>query len=250
MVTSHFTNMHREYHCWHSWRLNRPMEMLIHGHGGAKVLVFPTRDGRFYEYEKMRITDSLRHKIDAGQLQLFCVDNLASESFYCWWAHPAGRMYRHWQYEEYILNEVLPFMNMKNNHPCTISHGCSLGAFVAASIAFRHPHLFQKLAAFSGRYDLTLERECFYNLLDGYYDDSVYYHMPSHFLPNLNCHDRLRHLRKMDIVFTIGHDDPFKDNNEHLSHVLHGKGISHRLIHWNDRAHSGFYWRRMAPLYL
>jgi len=42
------------------------MEFLVFGHAGAKVLIFPTRDGRFYEYEDLRIVDSLRPKIDAG----------------------------------------------------------------------------------------------------------------------------------------------------------------------------------------
>jgi hypothetical protein len=37
--------MHREYHRWFSQRLQRDMEMLVFGHAGAKVIVFPTRDG-------------------------------------------------------------------------------------------------------------------------------------------------------------------------------------------------------------
>ena len=63
--------MNREYHKWWSWRLNRDMELLVFGHAGAKVLVFPTRDGRFHEYEDLRMTQVLRPKLEAGQLQLF-----------------------------------------------------------------------------------------------------------------------------------------------------------------------------------
>ena len=55
----------------------------------------------------------------------------------------------------------MPLMASKNSHPCTIAHGCSFGAFHAANIAFRHPHVFQKLARFSGRYGPTLNVECF-----------------------------------------------------------------------------------------
>ena len=58
--------MNREYHKWWSPRLNRDMELLVFGHAGAKVLVFPTRDGRFFEYEDMRMTEVLRPKIEAG----------------------------------------------------------------------------------------------------------------------------------------------------------------------------------------
>jgi len=226
------------------------MELLIFGHAGAKVLVFPTRDGRFWEYEKLGMVNALKHKIEQGWLQLYCIDGIYSESFYCNWAHPSGRIQRHIAYEEYILNEVLPFMHAQNDHNCVISHGLSLGAFHAANIAFRHPQLFKKLAAFSGRYDLTLNVESFEDLLDGFYSDDVYFHTPSHFLPNLECEQVLTALRAMDIILVIGNEDPFLENNQYLSSILQQKGIKHQLILWDDRAHSGYYWRRMAPLYI
>lgn len=242
--------MNREYHRWYSHRLGRDMEMLVFGHAGAKVLVFPTRDGRFWEYEDLGIVATLAEKIEAGHIQLHCVDNLAGETFYCTWCEPSGRIQRHIAFEEYILNEVLPFMAMINPHACTIAHGCSLGAFQAANLALRHPHLFRKLVAFSGRYDLTLQVECFDDLLGGHYDDTVYFHTPTHFLPNLTCDWRLHHLRRMDIVLVVGAEDPFLDNNRHLSHLLHEKHVPHALHVWDGRAHRGRYWRQMAPLYI
>ncbi|MGZ8217977.1 esterase family protein [Methylomagnum sp.] len=242
--------MNREYHCWRSVRLHRDMELLVFGHAGAKVLVFPTREGRFYEYENLRLVHALRHKIEAGHLQLYCVEGLADETFYCWWRHPADRIRRYMQYEDYVLHEVLPFMASRNDHACTISHGCSLGAFYAANIAFRHPHLFRKLAAFSGRYDLTVSLEHFGNLFDGYYDENIYFNTPCHFLPNLDDPGRLDALRRMDIVLTIGREDPFLGNNHHLSHILREKGIPHALHEWDGRAHQGYFWRKMAPLYV
>ena len=35
------------------------MELLIFGHAGAKVLMFPTRDGRFWEYEALNVVGRL-----------------------------------------------------------------------------------------------------------------------------------------------------------------------------------------------
>jgi esterase/lipase superfamily enzyme len=242
--------MNREYHHWYSPRLGRDMEFLVFGHAGAKVLIFPTRDGRFYEYENLGIVDRLRNKIEAGHIQLFCVDSIDHETFYCFWRRPEDRIQRHMFFEDYVLNEIMPFMALKNPHPCVIAHGCSLGGYHAANIAFRHPHLFKKLVAFSGRFDLTLEVECFKNLFDGYYDDHVYFHTPSHFLPNLNCETQLTHLRQMEITLVIGKDDPFLQNNHELSQVLMEKGIRHALYEWEGRAHQGHYWRRMAPLYI
>lgn len=242
--------MNREYHRWYSTRLARDMELLVFGHAGEKVLVFPTRDGRFYEYENMGLVQSLAGKIRAGQIQLWCVDSVDWESLYCFWRRPADRIQRHIQFEQYILNEVMPLMRQKNSHACTVVHGCSLGAFHAANIAFRHPELFQKLVAFSGRYDLTWTVEMFHDLFSGYYDSNIYFNTPTHFLPNLNSAEILAQIRRMDILFAIGRDDPFLANNLLLSNILHSKNIAHRLRIWEGRAHQGQAWRMMAPIYL
>jgi len=58
------------------------MELLVFGHAGAKVLMFPTRDGRFWQYEQIGIVASLAEKLNAGHLQLYCIEGLAGETFY------------------------------------------------------------------------------------------------------------------------------------------------------------------------
>jgi len=226
------------------------MELLIFGHGGAKVLMFPTRDGRFWEYEKLDVVASLAGKVDAGHLQLFCIEGLAKETFYDFGRHPAERIRRHAAFEDYILNEVLPLMAAANPHACTMAMGCSLGAFQAADLVLRHPHLFQKLVAFSGRYDLTARIECFDDLFHGYYDDEVYFHTPTHFLPGLDCPWRLENLRRLDVVLAVGKADPFLDNTVHLSRLLADKGVHPRLHFWDGRAHCPRAWREMAPLFV
>ena len=94
---------------------------------------------RFYEDEALGLVHSLAPKIDVGQFQLYGVDSIDRETFYCRHSHPADRIQRHTQFEEYILNEVLSLRTDKISHPCTIAHGCSLGAYPAANIALRHP---------------------------------------------------------------------------------------------------------------
>ena len=230
-------DMRREYRRWRSPALHRDMELLIFGHAGAKVLMFPTRDGRFWEYEKLSVVASLADKVKAGHLQLYCIEGLARETFYDAGRHPADRIRRHAAFEDYILHEVLPLMAWTNPHDCTMAMGCSLGAFQAASLVLRHPHLFRKLVAFSGRYDLTMKVECFDDLFDGYYDDDIYFHTPTHFLPGLTCPWRLENLRRLDIVLAVGKDDPFLDNNRRLSRLLEEKSVRHQLHFWDGRAH-------------
>jgi len=242
--------MRREYRRWRSPALQQDMELLIFGHAGAKVLMLPTRDGRFWEYERLNVVASLADKVRAGHLQLYCIEGLAWETFYDVGRHPADRIRRHAAFEDYILNEVLPLMAWTNPHDCTMAMGCSLGAFQAASLVLRHPHLFRKLVAFSGRYDLTMKVDCFDDLFDGYYDDDIYFHTPTHFLPGLTCPQRLDELRRLDIVLAVGKDDPFLDDNLRLSRLLEEKSVGHQLQLWEGRAHRARAWREMAALYV
>ncbi len=43
--------MTRDYHRWYSRSLDRDMELLVFGHGGPPVMVFPSSMGAFFEYE-------------------------------------------------------------------------------------------------------------------------------------------------------------------------------------------------------
>lgn len=242
--------MRRDYRRWYSPHLHRDMELLVFGHAGARTLMFPTRDGRFYEYEDLGVVASLADKIAAGQLQLYCIEGLARESFYDVRRSPAERIRRHGALEAYVLEEVMPLMDHLNPAGSTLVAGCSLGAFQAASLAFRHPHRFAKLAAFSGRYDLTRPVEEFVDLLGGHFDDDVYFHMPSQYLPGLTDEWHLRHLRRMDIVFVVGMEDPFLADNRYVSELLWAKGIPNRLEIWEGRAHRGHAWRSMAEIYI
>jgi esterase/lipase superfamily enzyme len=54
----------------------------------------------------------------------------------------------------------------------------------------------------------------------------------------------------MDIVFVIGNEDPFLENNLAMSQALWDKSIWHALHRWDGRAHRGRYWREMVKLYL
>jgi esterase/lipase superfamily enzyme len=242
--------MHREYHKWFSPNLNRDMELLVFGHAGARVLVFPTRRGRFYEYEELGLVNALADRLEAGWLQLFCVDSIDRESIYNRYIAPYDRIRRHSQYEQYVLNEVLPLSRLKNPQPFMISHGCSLGAYHALNIALRHPQWFGKVAAFSGRYNLSEPVAEFRGLFDDYYDDEIYYHSPNHFLPNLDDSAVLEQLRRLEIVLTIGNEDPFLHSNLSLSETLWNKQVSHQLYLWDGRAHQASDWQKMVQLYL
>ena len=228
--------MKRQYHKWFSQSLGRDMELLVFGDAGAKVLVFPTREGRFYDYENWGLVDAMRHSIEGGYIRLFCVDGVDSESLYCVSAPPPARTQRHRQYEAYILHEVIPFMLSENGVPTLIVHGCSIGAYHAINLALRHPSLFSKVVALSGRYDLTRPVGPFDDLFNGHYDEDVYFITPNHFLPNLDDPGWLEPIRRIDITLAVGEHDPFHESNRVLSDALARKGVPHRLAIWPGRA--------------
>lgn len=242
--------MHREHHKWFSPNLSRDMELLVFGHSGARVLVFPTRRGRFYDYENFGMLDAIRPTVENGSLQLFCVDSVDAESLYSKSCSPRDRIRRHIQYEEYILCEVMPLTRQLNPEPFMIAHGCSLGAYHAMNIALRHPQWFGKVVALSGRYDLSASVAEFRGLFDGYYDEDIYFHTPTHYLPNLHHGHLLGLLRRMEIIIATGIDDPFFASSRDLSAALWARNVPNTLHTWSGRAHQAAYWQRMAQLYL
>ena len=241
--------MKREYHRWHSAALNRDMELLVFGSAGPRMLVFPSRKQRFFEYEERGMIECFRRRLEAGEMQIICVDSIDSESLYCFEKKPQERIERHIQFERYIIEEVLPFSERSNPDTSLTAHGCSFGAYHAMTIALRHPQKFHRVLALSGRYDLTLHAGQFHSLFHGFYDQSLHSLMPSHFVPDLSEPQQLQPIRELSLTLVIGADDPFYEDNLALSRAFTEKQISHELHAWSGHAHRFQEWRQMAPLY-
>jgi esterase/lipase superfamily enzyme len=235
--------MNREYHRWHSQSLNRDMEMLVFGHGGARVLVFPTSQGKFYEWEDRGMMRALSDHIHNGWLQLYCVDSIDAESWYCGWAHPSGRAYRHTQYDSYLFNEVLPFSQRKNSNPFLMTVGASFGGYHAMNFGLRYPDHVSRIVAMSGIYDIR-------RFTDGYYDDNVYYNNPIDFITNEHQPQRLELLRKLDIIIATGREDSLYEGARAFSTALWTKGIGNALREWDGWAHDWQFWEKMLLLYI
>ena len=226
------------------------MELLVFGYSGTSILFFPPRMGRFYDYENWRIIESLRSKIEHGQIQVFCVDSYDNESFYSNWHNPYWKTIQHLRYEAYILTEVMPFIRSKNPGAFMVAAGCSLGAYHALNIALRHPQLFNKVVAMSGRFDLTHNIGHYHDLFNGYWDENVYYNMPLQYVPNINDGHTLAGIRKLEIVLVIGRDDVLHENNWVMHHALRQKGVPSTLHVWDREMHRAKGWRQMVQIYL
>jgi len=219
------------------------MELLVFGHAGARVLVFPTSMGRFYEWEDRGMVGALGEHLRRGWVQLYCVDSVDGDTWYARHKHPGERAWLHLQYERYLLEEVLPFTSHRNPDPFLITAGASFGAYHAMNLALRHPHRVGRVLAMAGLYDIK-------QLTRGYTDENVHANDPSAFLRQEHDEGRLAALRRIDFILSVGRDDPNVGDNEWLSHVLWEKGIWHALRLWDGWAHDWPWWRQMVQLYV
>jgi len=235
--------VNREYLRWYSRSLGRDMEMVVFGHAGARMVVFPTSMGRFFEWEDRGMVEALGDHIRHGNLQLFCVDSVDAESWYARWKHPHDRAVRQGQYEDYVVREVLPFSQSRNANPYLIAAGASFGAYHAVNIGLRNPWLFNRVLGLSGLYDIREQT-------DGYYDDAIAAQNPSHYASLIEDHARLEAMRQMDIILATGQEDAFVDNNRYLSRALWEKGVGNALRLWDGWAHDWPWWTDMIRLYV
>jgi len=242
--------MNREYHKWYSPALQRDMELLTFGTGGARVLVFPTRKQRFFEYEDHGMIQALQRKIEAQEIQVICVDGIDGESLYCFDRMPDERIGQHLAYERYVMDEVLPFSSRMAPGTPLIAHGCSFGAYHALAIAVRNPAWFSRVVALSGRYDLTLDSGDFHTLFHGFYGDRLKEINPSHFLPEMQESKQLRLIRRIKFTLVVGEEDPFYGNNATLIEAMELLRIKNEFHVWCGNAHRFRYWRQMARIYL
>lgn len=233
----------RDYRSWHSRALGRKMELLVFGDRGMPTIVFPTSMGRFYQWEDFGLVGHLQGRIDAGFLQLWCIDTVDEESFYNKEAPPEQRARRHLDYERYVVDEVVPAIAEDNpaNLRCVI--GASFGAFHAASMALRRPELARKVVCLSGAFDAA-------RWLDGSRDGDAYYVNPLAFVPGLDDERYLAPLRQTELVIATGDEDANAHESRALAAMLQQKGIPAALHMWPGWAHDWPYWKEMLDVYL
>lgn len=221
--------MQREYRKWKSPSLGRDMEMLIFGKEGTPVLIFPSDNGRFFEWEDQGVIASVQEQIEEGYNQFFCLDSICDESLLNADVDPYTRIMRHKQYLSYIMEEVVPFVSEINHNPYLINTGTGLGAYYSLLLALKHPASFDKVIAFSGYFDIKPQ-------LDGFYDDNVYLNNPVDFIPNLNDEKMLNQLGTLDIRLLNYQNDVNREATWRMSETLWLKFIDHQYYVWDESA--------------
>jgi esterase/lipase superfamily enzyme len=236
--------MQRDYVRWWSPNLHRDMEFLWYGHWGRPVLLFPTSAGAFWENEDRGLVASVADKIDGGEIQVICVDTVNNESWYNKWAHPHDRIRRHEEYDRYLRDELVPYIQHRAERNDLIVYGASFGAYHAANFAARHPDVVRRAICFSGKYDI-------HDQLDGYWDDGAYFNCPTAFIPNLDGEGAGR-LSGVEWVIATGEHDSLVGDTRYFAGILASKGTPCHLEIWEGQfGHDWPWWthhlRRFIP---
>jgi esterase/lipase superfamily enzyme len=213
------------------------MELLVFGHAGFPVVVFPTSDGRFYEYEERGMVQALAPKIDRGELQLYCVDTLDQESWYSRGSQPADRLHRQNAYDAYLALELTPFVRNRSHVGQFGATGCSSGGYHAMNFALRHPDLVNYSVSMSGAFDIPKR------FLGDFYNEDAYFHSPLDYLSNQN---ETGVFRNNYYVLAVGENDPLLEQNVKLADHLGAKQIPHMLDIWAGFGHDWSWWQSMA----
>jgi enterochelin esterase-like enzyme len=102
------------------------------------------------------LVEALADYIDGGRVKFFCVGSNSHDSFLNKGAHPYHRSWRQRLFDEYIRNEVVPFIrtHCESGDIAISTMGASLGAYHAANTLFRYPNVVKRCYALSGVYDL------------------------------------------------------------------------------------------------
>ncbi|MDX2042710.1 MAG: alpha/beta hydrolase-fold protein [Acidobacteriota bacterium] len=239
--------MRRDITAWYSGRLFQEMPLVAYGHYGPPILMLPTAAADYLEYERFYLIDSVKHWLENGKAKAYSINSVNRLALLNNKASAPEKIEWLNRYDSYIVNEVLPLIRQDcGGEAKPIVAGISLGAYLAANTFFRHPDLFGGVIALSGSYDIR-------SYMDGYYNESVYFHNPVDYLSQMNDNYHLPILQNGDkkiVLFSGQGAYEAPDRSRALSNILNSKGIPHWLDVWgHDVNHDWPWWRKAMPYY-
>jgi len=239
--------MQRELASWYSPSLGREMPIVTYGHYGFALLLVPTAAADYLEYERFQLIDTLKPWIEAGKVKVFSVNSMNTESWMNNEMLGEHKAIRHNQFNEYIYNEVIPFIrNSTSQDTQIIVSGASFGALHSMNLFLKRPDLINGVLAMSGVYDLT-------EYTKGFYDEQVYYNSPMHYMPNLTDHNILEQIRRSNHIHIFSGSGAYEDpsSSGRFAKILYDKNINYELDIWGEEwPHDWNTWRHLMPHYM
>ncbi|MDQ3484563.1 MAG: alpha/beta hydrolase-fold protein [Actinomycetota bacterium] len=228
------------------------LSVVVHGHYGRPVVVFPTEAGRAADFENNGMVDAVADLVDAGRAKLYCVDSLDSHSWADTTAPIEERAHRHGLYTDWLANSLLPFVHEDTGGGAEpMALGCSLGAYHAVHLALQRADLVPLAIGLSGNYDVGSWRAW------GDPGDAAYFANPADYVPHLHG-DHLSWLQsRVSLLLVVGqgdwetHPTGALPSTKAMAQMLQDKGIRCELDLWgHDVAHDWPWWGRQLAHHL
>ena len=239
--------MKRELTSWYSPSLGKDMPVATYGDFGFALLLVPTAAADYLEYERFQLIDALEPYINAGKVKVFSVNSINNESWLNNKMLGEHKAIRHNQFNNYIYNEVVPFIkNSTSRETPIITSGASFGALHSMNLFLKRPDLINGVIAMSGVYDLN-------EYSKGFSDEQVYFNSPMSYLPNIHDDGYLNQIRNSNHIHILSGSGDYEDPeaSRAFAGVLYNKGINYELDIWGtDMKHDWPTWRAMLPYYI
>jgi esterase/lipase superfamily enzyme len=224
--------------------------VVAYGHWGRPLLAFPSQEGPAWQYEERGMIDAVSDLIEAGRVKVYAVDSFDSGSWYRHDVPLEQRAQLHGLYEDWIVNQVVPFIrNDAGGSEEIVVTGVSFGAYHAANFALRRADLFPLAICQSGVYDVSV-------VAPGERGDAVYFNNPADYVANLGG-DHLEWLRSRVSLLLLCGQGSWEDSTGALDSTrrfaaqLGEKGIRHELDVWgHDAPHDWPAWRAQIAHHL
>jgi len=224
--------------------------VIAYGHHGRPLLVFPSERGARYDYESNGMVGAISHLIEEGRVKVYCADSFDAGSWNVEGASLEQRAQLHGRYEDWILNQVVPFIFDDCGGPQEIIlTGCSFGAFHAANFCLKRADLFPLAICQSGVYDVSITA-------GGERGDAVYFNNPMDYMTNMDG-SHLEWLRQRVTLVLVCGQGMWEDTTGALpstkafGEVLASKGIRHEVDLWgHDVPHDWPSWRAQIAHHL
>ena len=217
--------------------------MLVFGHAGIPVILFPTAQDQYFIYKDNGIIHSVSNLIEEGKIKIYTPDGIDNESWYNYSIHPSDRVKTHIAYENVILYDVIEYAIYESDREKVILGGCGFGGYHALNFAFKHPDKVEGIISMSAFFNIK-------RFIYGYYDDNCYFNNPPDYMPNLEDPWYLDKIKEMKIILGTGEWDANLEENKSMSGILNQKKIPHLLDIKQGAAGDWGWWREAFPEYV
>jgi esterase/lipase superfamily enzyme len=225
-------------------------DVIVYGHWGRPLLVFPSEQGSAWDYENNGMVGALSGLIDAGRLKVYAVESFDASSWVRKDIQLEERARFHGAYEDWIVNQVVPLIHHDSGGPQEImTTGSSFGAYHAANFALKRADLFPLAICLSGVYDVN-------HLGWGDRGDATYFNNPMDYMQHMGG-DHLDWLRdRVSLVLVCGQGQwedttGALESTKAFSSTLGSKGIRHELDLWgHDVPHDWPSWRNQIAYHV